>query len=163
MSLLCTSFEHWIHLINMTNHLSVWCDILATLDHQSCCGEKKYFLLMAIPSLLPFGTAGLSMDRGRGHHLWLSVIPWMRLPGFQVLTRNYEWAGLWISLGKLDDNSLILRLCIDPVPVVCVLTHSLFFLKWQLQDLVGQAAAAGINLLSSYEAGIFMMQLCAQQ
>lgn len=34
----------------------------------------------------------------------------------------------------------------------------------QLQDLVGQAAAAaGINLLSSYEVGIFMMQLCAEQ
>lgn len=101
----CPSFEHWIHLINMKNHLSGWYDILAMLDHQSCCGEKKYFLLMATPSLLPLGTAGMSMDRGRGHHLQLSITPWMRLPGFLVLSRNYEWASLWTSLGKPYNNS----------------------------------------------------------
>lgn len=105
ISILYTSFEHWVHLISMKNHLSGWYDILAMLDHQSCCGEKKYFFLMATPSLLPLRTAGPSMGRGRGHYLCLSITPWMGLPGFQVLSRNYEWAGLWTSLGKLCNNS----------------------------------------------------------
>lgn len=72
------------------------------------------------------GTAGPSMDRGRGQPLWLSITPWMRLTAFQVLSRKYEWAGLWTSLGKPYNNSPVC-VCIDPAPVICVPTYFFFF------------------------------------
>lgn len=106
--------------------------LLAMLHRQCChaCKRSRISFSVATPSPLPSGSAGPSTERGWGGDpcllLWVWIRPWLRLPGFQVLSGNYEWAGLSTSLGRPNSNFPISYLCTDPVPVVCVFIYSFF-------------------------------------
>lgn len=156
VSLLYTSFMYRVHFINKKNHLSVYHKLLVMLHHQSCHawkGSRVSSWLLHHCSLWPCW----SKHRQRPGW-WPSPAP-LGPDQTPDVAASVSGAITKLQMGRSlnffrhYNNFSILYLCVDPVPLY--LYRLLFFNVGNTLYLFSQAAAAGINLLSSHDVCIF--------